>query len=119
MRSNKRALAAGLLMCSAVLLASVSVMAEVATPAAPPTAPIAATTPAVPAVALAPVATGGSLPELTTLIKQNSAAVVNISVEGGSMANALPEGLPPEFERFFRGLPEMKPQGRIDRKSVV
>lgn len=113
MRSNKRALVAGLLMCSAVVLASVPVMAEVATPAAPPSAPIAATTPAVPAVAPAPVATGGSLPELTTLIKQNSAAVVNISVEGGSMANALPEGLPPEFERFFRGLPEMKPQGRM------
>lgn len=103
MRQNKLALAVGLLMCSALTVGSLPALAEVAP----------ATAAATPAPAVAPPVAGGSLPELTTLIKQNSAAVVNISVEGGNMASELPEGLPPEFERFFRGMPEMQPKGRV------
>ncbi|MBU0655130.1 MAG: DegQ family serine endoprotease [Gammaproteobacteria bacterium] len=102
MRQNKLALAVGLLMCSALTAGSLPALAEVA-----PT-----TAAATPAPVVAPPVAGGSLPELTTLIKQNSAAVVNISVEGGSMASELPEGIPPELAPFFRGMPEMKPKGR-------
>ena len=56
------------------------------------------------------------LPDLIPLIKQNSPAVVNISVEskaGGKAAMRLPDGsnLPPELEKFFRSLPEMQPDG--------
>lgn len=103
MRQNKLALAVSVLLCSAMTVGTLPAMAEVNS----------ATLAATPASATAPVVVPGSgLPELTRLIKQNSSAVVNISVEGGSMARALPDGLPPEFERFFRGLPEMKPKGR-------
>lgn len=113
MRQKKLALVAGWLMCSTLVLGSLPVMAEVPVP---PAAPASAT----PAPAVAPVTTpapavaAGSLPELTTLIKQNSAAVVNISVEGKSSGGmgGLPEGLPPELERFFRGMPDMEPERR-------
>lgn len=94
---KQRVLGAGLLMGSALVLgASLPVLAETAT--APLVAP-----------AFAPVPNAGTLPELTTLIKQNSPAVVNISVEASASARSqggLPDGLPPELERFFRGLPD-------------
>ncbi|QTR47404.1 DegQ family serine endoprotease [Thiothrix litoralis] len=90
---NKLVLVAGVLMSSALVLGNLPVMAE--TTSVSPLSP-------------APAAANG-LPELTTLIKQNGAAVVNISVEGKSTSgrSGLPEGLPPELERFFRGMPEM------------
>lgn len=105
---NKLVLAAGVLMSSALVLGNLPVMAEIASPS--PVSPAPATT--APAVTT-PVTTSG-LPELTTLIKQNGAAVVNISVEGKSSGRGgLPEGLPPELERFFRGMPEMdEPESR-------
>lgn len=65
-------------------------------------------------VVATPSVSAGSLPELTQLIKQNSAAVVNISVEGKSITEALmgglPPGFPPELERFFRGMPDVGPE---------
>ncbi len=93
MRHKKLALTAGLLMCSAAIaMQSLPVMAE--------------TVPST--VAPAPAVVAGTLPELTTLIKQNSAAVVNVSIEGKTSGSGLPEDmqLPPELERFFRGLPQ-------------
>ncbi len=113
MRHKKLALTAGLLMCSAaVAMKTLPVMAEVVT-----TTPNAVTAaPATPALAPAPAVAAGTLPELTTLIKQNSAAVVNVSIEGkASSAEAeLPEDLqlPPELKRFFRGLPDAQPDNR-------
>ncbi len=108
MRHKKLALTAGLLMCSAaVAMKTLPVMAEVVgntTPNAVVTAPAA--------IPPAPVVAAGTLPELTTLIKQNSAAVVNISIEGkSSNTSGLPDDLqlPPELERFFRGLPDAQP----------
>jgi serine protease Do len=86
------------LVCAATLtLNALPVMAETA-PAAIPSVP-------------APAVAAGTLPELTTLIKQNSAAVVNISVEGKAEDDlsslGLPDGmeLPPELKRFFRHMP--------------
>lgn len=75
------------------------------------TAPAATANP----VAPAPTIAAGTLPELTTLIKQNSPAVVNISVEGKAV-NPLAglEGLPPEFKRFFKGLPD---QGQDEERT--
>lgn len=110
MRQKKLALVAGLLMSSVVVLGSLSAMAEVPVPPAPPASAPPAPTAATPVTAPAPAVAAGSLPELTTLIKQNSAAVVNISVEGKSSKGlgGLPGGLPPELERFFRGLPDME-----------
>ncbi|UOG90952.1 MAG: DegQ family serine endoprotease [Candidatus Thiothrix sulfatifontis] len=102
---KQRVLGAGLLMSSALVLGSMlPVLAETATTFPLQQAPAAAPLIAAPAAA----STGGALPELTTLIKQNSPAVVNISVEASasSKRNSGLEGLPPELERFFRGLPE-------------
>lgn len=106
------AVTVGSLVCAATLsLSAVPVMAETA--AVAPVAPVApAMAPVVPAVP----ATAGALPELTTLIKQNSAAVVNISVEGkagGLSSLGLPDDLelPPELERFFKGMPGMPGSG--------
>lgn len=97
MQKNNRMLAAGLLMGSLLAL-NTAVWAEVA-----PVEPVTT-----------PMVSSGSLPDLTRLIKQNSAAVVNISVEGKSIRetvmNRLPNGLPPELERFFKGLPDMGPE---------
>ncbi|WP_242632845.1 Do family serine endopeptidase [Thiothrix fructosivorans] len=111
---NKRVIAVGLLMSSVLVLGTLSASAETAQtfplPQAPAAAPLVGA-----AVAPAPAPAVGSLPELTTLIKQNGAAVVSISVEGKSSGRAggLPEGLPPELERFFRGLPDMEePESR-------
>lgn len=93
MLQTKRFLMAGLLLASLVSLPS---WAETSTSAEVPTA--------------TPVTAAG-LPQLTQLIKQNSAAVVNISVEGKqeNIFSGFQHGLPPELERFFRGLPEMQP----------
>ena len=111
MRHKKLAITAGLLMCSAaVAMKTLPVMAEVVGN----TATVPATT-ATPALAPAPAVAAGTLPELTTLIKQNSAAVVNISIEGkSSNTSGLPDDLqlPPELERFFRGLPDAQPDNR-------
>lgn len=75
------------------------------------TAPAATANP----VAPAPTIAAGTLPELTTLIKQNSPAVVNISVEGKAInPMAGLEGLPPEFKRFFKGLPD---QGQDEERT--
>lgn len=116
---NKRVIAVGLLMSSVLVLGTLSASAETAQtfplPQAPAAAPLVGA-----AVAPAPAPVVGSLPELTTLIKQNGAAVVSISVEGKSSGRAggLPEGLPPELERFFRGLPDMEePEARRTQAS--
>ncbi|MEB4592969.1 DegQ family serine endoprotease [Candidatus Thiothrix sp. Deng01] len=104
MRQKKLAVVAGLLVCSTLVLGSLAAVADVPTPPPPPAPVASASTPA-------PAVTAGSLPELTTLIKQNSAAVVNVSMEGksgGAADDDLPEGLPPELKRFFRGLPDMQ-----------
>ena len=118
-KRNKLALATGLL-GAALGFAVLPTMAEVLPPATPavPAAPAAPAPAAVVTTPLAPVAapvampTMGGLPDLVALIKQNSAAVVNISVEGKAVSSAyglgLPDGLelPPELERFFRQLPD-------------
>jgi serine protease Do len=101
-KRNKLALATGLLGMAVLGVATLPVLAE--------TPPLTQAAPAPVAPAVVAVAPAGTLPELTTLIKQNSPAVVSISVEGksghGGMAG-LPDDmdLPPELERFFRGLP--------------
>lgn len=114
-KRNKLAWGAGLLMSSALVLGNLPVMAETASTFPLPQAPAAAPLVAAPVATPAPAPAAGSLPELTTLIKQNSAAVVNISVEGRASGRrgGLPEGLPPELERFFRGMPDMEePESR-------
>ncbi|WGZ93252.1 MAG: DegQ family serine endoprotease [Candidatus Thiothrix putei] len=97
-KRKQRMLSAGLLMSSVLVLGSLPVLAETTAPLV--SAPV--TTPA-------PAPIAGSLPELTTLIKQNSPAVVSISVEASASSKrmgGLPKGFPPELERFFRGLPD-------------
>lgn len=103
------AIAASTLLGTSLVLGGMSVFAETASTFPLPQAPAAAPLVVAPAATPAPAPVAGSLPELTTLIKQNSAAVVNISVEGKSSGGmgGLPEGLPPELERFFRGMPGM------------
>jgi serine protease Do len=107
-KRNRLALAtvSGLLGAAMLGTAIGPAMAETPATVNPPTT--AAT--AVPPPAAPPVVAAGSLLELTTLIKQNSAAVVSINVEGkraGKYAG-LPDDLelPPELKRFFRGLPQ-------------
>ncbi|OQX10523.1 MAG: protease Do, partial [Thiothrix lacustris] len=117
---NKRVIAVGLLMSSVLVLGTLSASAETAQTFPLPQAPAAAAPLVGAAIAPAPAPVVGSLPELTTLIKQNGAAVVSISVEGKSSGRAggLPEGLPPELERFFRGLPDMEePEARRTQAS--
>ncbi len=131
-KRNKLALATGLLGVAVLSVVALPVVAETAplTTPAPIPAPAGVTAPAtvtpVPAIAApiaqpvapAPRVAAGGLPELTTLIKQNSAAVVNISVEGKTVSTAaalgLPDGmdLPPELERFFHGLPDGEKEGK-------
>lgn len=97
-------------MLGAVVLAShmpVGAEPAVTYPLQPEQAPTAQPLPSTTAVA-APSSVG-SLPELTGLIKQNSPAVVNIRVEG--KAKRRMQSLPPELERFFRGLPEFEEDG--------
>ncbi|MFN3786593.1 MAG: protease Do, partial [Thiothrix sp.] len=65
---------------------------------APAAAPLTTT------VLSTPASAAGSLPELTNLIKQNSPAVVSIRVEGSAKRRIM-NSLPPELERFFRGMP--------------
>ncbi len=115
---KQRVISAGLLMSSVlVLTAIVPVLAETASTFPLQQAPAAAPLVAVPA----PTPSAGALPELTTLIKQNSPAVVNISVEASAASKRmgdLPDGLPPELERFFRGLPGGgEPESRRARAS--
>lgn len=99
------AMTGGLLGAAMLSTALWPAMAETPASVNPPTT--AATAVILPAAP--PVVAAGSLPELTTLIKQNSASVVYISVEGkkGGKYSGLPDDLelPPELERFFRGLP--------------
>lgn len=111
------AIVASTLLGSALVIGGMSAVAETASTFPLPQAPAAAPLVAAPVATPAPAPAAGSLPELTTLIKQNSAAVVNISVEGkssGGVMGGLPEGLPPELERFFRGMPGM---GEDDERS--
>lgn len=89
------------------LLVSLPTAAETAStfplPQAPAAAPLTATAVSTPA----PAPAAGSLPELTTLIKQNSPAVVSIRVEGRAKRKVM-NNLPPELERFFRGMPGLE-----------
>ena len=104
-KRNKLALATGLL-GAALGFAVLPTMAEVLPPATPavPAAPVApapatvVTTPLAPVAAPVAVPTMGGLPDLVALIKQNSAAVVNISVEGKAVSSAYGLGLPDGLE---------------------
>ena len=122
----KKTALAGLLMGSTALVMHVltPAMAEDAKPSAAngtPTAPVLppAVAPSTP-VAPAPAVGAGTLPELSTLIKQNSPAVVNISVEGKMPDRMMGlEGLPPDFKRFFRGLPDNgQPDDELDTQAM-
>ena len=62
-----------------------------------PTRPVAAGAPA-------PVPVG--LPDFTPLVRQNAAAVVNISVTSMAQSGAALNGLPEPFQRFFQPLPD-------------
>ena len=119
---KQRVVGAGLLMSSALVLAGiVPVLAETASTFPLQQAPAAAPLVTAPVTAPAPAPSASVLPELTTLIKQNSPAVVNISVEASAASKrtgGLPDGLPPELERFFRGLPGgEEPESRRARAS--
>lgn len=113
-KRNKLALATGLLGMAVLGVAALPVLAETSTAVqpAPVPAPAVVAAPAPAPVAPAAPAVAGTLPELTTLIKQNSPAVVSVSVEGkaGGGMGGLPDDLelPPELERFFRGMPGME-----------
>ncbi len=76
-------------------------------------APLSAESNAIP-TATAPVAIAGTLPELSTMIKQNRSAVVSIRVEHDRSNSGHPKidsdrlsHLPKEFRDFFRGSPQM------------
>lgn len=62
-----------------------------------PTTPVAAGAPA-------PVPAG--LPDFTPLVRQNAAAVVNISVTSMAQLGAALNGVPEPFQRFFQPLPD-------------
>lgn len=106
-KRNRLLLATGLLGAAALGTVVWPVMAETPAMLNPPTTAANA----VPPPAAPPVVAAGSLPELTTLIKQNTSAVVSINVEGkrsGGKASGWPDDLdlPPELKRFFRSLPD-------------
>ncbi|MGV8990580.1 MAG: trypsin-like peptidase domain-containing protein [Thiobacillus sp.] len=62
-----------------------------------PTTPVAAGAPA-------PVPAG--LPDFTPLVRQNAAAVVNISVTSMAQPGAALDGVPEPFQHFFKPLPD-------------
>jgi serine protease Do len=58
--------------------------------------------PTTPAAADAPAPVPAGLPDFTPLVRQNAAAVVNISISRNAEPRVALEGLPDELQRFFR-----------------